>query len=312
MCPRPLIARTGLLRAVAVIWLSLAAASGALANCSALPVLSSIVYEVEDLKRLHDTASVARAGHRINDQRQKISKFGMFETLKPLGYERKLDDILRLKVKLGALSQLAITQGPEKVKPFLNGSGFQRSYRVAKDLTDEFCDPRNAADQSEFASKVYRVWGVDFGSHQSGFAAPALALGMFFGVIGLLIGIYAGVRFQTVRRKRETRRSRRFACNIPVLLGAVNNIDTQTVVDLSLTGANVENPLNLPAGTCVNIQFGNISRIATVTWSNSRFASVQFETALSQKEMQATLKLSRPFEAVQNEKRDTFTGVAQI
>lgn len=287
--------------------LSALLAGPARADCLALRNLPDIITEVEHMARLTDNSAIAASGARLAVYRQQINKNTMYQMLEPQGMEFSLPDIMRLKVKLGVLSQFAVKEGLQKTYVYMRGSDFLRSYDPVRSLVLHHCAAPSLGNQIAGLSSALPGLGGeiavsnpvpngDAGDAGKRAVTPPRKISTGETILGagtgsvILIGLAAAWLGHKQRRWR--RRSKRHPCDIAVSLKAGAHLSGCTAVDLSQTGANLEIDAELNADDRVTIDFGELSRKATIIWSNSKYAGVSFEQPLRRAEFVATLDRS--------------------
>ena len=287
-------------------------ATSAQAACTALPLLSVLVNEVGHLETQTDEDAIRRSGKKIAARRAGLEKARMYTRLSAVGFERHLKSIMELKIKLGALSQIALTGNKAKLAAYQKSSDFQRRFGVAEELVAELCASRGALKQTDAATKEYQTSGGYRLTQLSGLGGVAAAFGLLSLCAALLVALIVGAGLHRRRTKREKRRNKRVPCNVPVLVTAEGQTSMQRLVDVSRTGANMENDLDLPIGAKLILSFSSLRKESEITWSNDHFSGVLFDRSLSQNEMDAALQDSCSLSEAKNRKRDTISGVAQI
>jgi len=291
----------------ASLWLAgFAHAKAVLPNCSAFPVLAEVIDQLDTLERASDDITTILVAIRIEDLRLKIPSTQLKSRLEELGLERHLSEVTAFRVRLGALTQIARNQGREALRPYLFGSGFQRSKQYTRELLSRICEDTPSTSPSAQAQRDVSLWSGTGVSRRTSLGVTA-----GFGALVLLISLAAAAHSYMQWRKRRRRRvAKRVACNIPAVVRLNGAMHRAPLVDISLGGANLAHQLELPTGTLLDLQLGDIALKSTVMWSNRKFAGVKFERVLSEEELKAALSLHAPPRRTRNKKRGARWGTA--
>jgi len=226
--------------------------------------------------------------------------------LHELGLQRHLTQVTAFRVRLGALTQIARKQGREALRPYLFGSGFQRSKQYTRELLARICEDTPSTSPSPQAQRDVSLWSGTGLSRR-----PSLRVAAGFGALVMLIALVAGTQSYVQWRKRWKRRvAKRVACKIPAMVSLNGTTHSAPLVDISLSGANLAHRLALPTGTRLHLKFGETALHGTVMWSNQKFAGVKFERLLSEAELQNALSLHASPRKARNKKRGARWGTA--
>lgn len=278
----------------------------ALAKCSALPVLSEIVDYVPELQGQTSRDATSRIGYKIEALRQQLSRASMTASLAEYGMERRIADLLDFKVKTGALTRIAIEKGPANLKPYLTGSGYQRSFLTVKEIVEQICDTDGGTDPSAAATRQISQRGSGTLAALSALVAPAVAAS------GLLLvaGLFFGTKLRNARLAKDARVNKRTACDIPVQIDGQSGFYHLNVVDISRAGVNLANHPKTQTGDVLTVDFGPLTREAKVRWSNDHFAGLQFTRPMSARQLSKLLAEQCKLSAYEKKKRGTQKGAA--
>ena len=299
-------------RSALVVLLAFNWAVPAHAACTALPVLSALTQEVDTLTSLTQSDAIKRSGRSIATRRIALIKLKVFSRLSAVGFERKLRDVMNFKAQLGELSQITQKGDAGAVATYTSTASFRRSYNTASTLVSELCIAPGGQSQTDAASKVFELNAgrqtaqlFSFGGHKTVFSLLAMSA-------VLLMGVLLASNWRRRIAKRERRRNKRVPCDIPVLVNVFGQTLMYRLVDISRSGANMENDMDLAVGSKLALTFGRQKKNCTVTWSNRQFTGVHFEKAFTKKELIQTIEETCTLHTDQNEKRDAVSSVAQI
>lgn len=299
-------------KALCVLASSIFMTPSAIAGCGALPDVSRLVVEIERLERLSDRQAILASVWKIKALSQNITKPSMLLKLSELGFQRKLPDVMALKNEAVALTSIAENGITSDVHAHLKTPRFKRRYDVARHLTKDLCLLEAEAQQSDAARKEFGALSALGISPINGIGTPSAAFGLLSLACVSLIGLGYGTKLRQKRLKRERRRNKRYPCDVAVRVAKTAHISQHRLVDISRSGANMENTLELPPGTVLELDFGGLARQARVTWSNTQFAGVEFDKFLSVQDVQNVIRDACELKRSSNKKRDAVSGVAQI
>ncbi len=251
------------------------------ANCTALPVISKLVIEVDRLSSLGSRPDISASVRTIHALQGSISRFELFSRLRSFGKERHFNPLLGFQAQLANLKPILEGSGAREMSRHLKTTSFQSSLQMAKRLTNELCLTEEEAQQSKFAADEFKVLEGIPASRLPTLNTRSVAWSLIGMALTLVVGLFVGGHLRKKYLEKEKRRTKRFPCNIPVLVQIEGKTSMQRLVDLSRSGANMENQLGLDIGNEVALSFGGVKRTATVTWCNSHFSGVQFGKILS-------------------------------
>lgn len=268
------------------------------AKCRALLVVPDLVVAVEYMAKATDQNDVFVAARRIARLHQLINKNKMYQALEAEGLGSNLTDIMRLKIKLGVLSQFALVDGADKARSYLRSSDFRRSYDPVLKLALSLC----AGGGTNAHSGLVRLFSLSQGKvsdvtalSSSTAADTARETGVKIlktGTYGLIL-FFVSVIWLNRRQLKRRRRNKRVACDIPVIIATGPHVFSKEMVDLSRTGANVECEGGLTTDDAITLEVGSHHCGATVIWSNEKYAGLKFDQTLTQSEFTSFLELSR-------------------
>lgn len=281
-------------------------ASTELSDCSAFPVLAEVMDQLHTLEHAPNETSAMLTALRIERLRKEIPSNQLRARLEELGFERHLTQVTAFRVRLGALTHIARTNGRTALRPYLFGSGFQRSKQHTHELLERICEDTPSSTPSHSAQRKVTLWTGTGLSRQK-----SLSVAMGFGAIVLLIAMLAGAHSYSEWNRRSKRRVRkRVACNIPAIVTIHGTACHASLVDISMGGANLAHTLELLIGTHLHLQFGDTAVDGTVMWSNNKFAGIRFARVLSEQELPASILLKIMPRGLRHKKRGAQSGTA--
>ncbi len=291
----------------ASLWFAgFAHAKAVLPDCSAFPVLAEVIDQLDILERAPDDITTILVATRIEDLRLQIPSTQLSTRLHELGLERHLTQVNAFRVRLGALTQIARKQGRDALRPYLLGSGFQRSKQHTRELLSRICEDTPSTSPSVQAQRDVSLWSGTGISRRT-----SLRVAAGFGALVMLIACVAGAYCYVQWHRRWARRvAKRVACNIPAVVTLHGTAHSAPLVDISLGGANLSHRLDLPTGTVLKLQFANSALNGTVMWSNKKFAGLKFDRVLTEEELRAALSIHTPARRIRNKKRGARWGTA--
>ncbi|MEM9581901.1 MAG: PilZ domain-containing protein [Pseudomonadota bacterium] len=272
-------------------------------------MIAPLVQEIEHLTSGISGSEFDASVYRLDQMHQRLEKSRIFGQLSQLGYERHMPDVMALKENI---RHLPMQSGRNAITSQIKAPTFQRNYRRVRNLVEDLC---LAAGTSANASHSAHSYGA-LHSLQIGrltFMSPiAATAGMTLLTLCSLGGLAYGSQLRAKRLKRERRQNKRYPCNIPVQLIVNGQTSQHYLVDISCSGANIENQLNLPDEASLSLSFGSIEVRGIVIWSNSKFAGVKFERLLLQQDITEVIARHCDLSYGQNAKRGTLSGTAQM